>query len=192
MLERARAWSAVWRPVPTISTRSDPRCSAGLTGAIWRIEPSPKYSRCTFTAGKMNGSAAAALVALPALEPAAALEERDALARGIAGRRDAHRVERARVDVPLDALEREGLLEHFPERRVVEQRNRVVARDQHHRREPARAAFHDARGVGAVDVVAMHVLPRLEQVRHRAREVVGEHRERRRLDRAPRGAAHDR
>ena len=49
--------SAVWRPVPTTSTRSAPRCSAGLIGAIWRTEPSPKYSRCTFTAGKMNGSA---------------------------------------------------------------------------------------------------------------------------------------
>ena len=57
-LERARFWSCVCRPVPTISTRSAPRCSAGDTGAIWRIEPSPKYSRCTFTAGKMNGSAA--------------------------------------------------------------------------------------------------------------------------------------
>jgi hypothetical protein len=59
-LERARDWSSVCRPVPTISTRSAPRCSAGLTGAIWRIEPSPKYSRCTFTAGKMKGSAAEA------------------------------------------------------------------------------------------------------------------------------------
>ena len=57
MLERARDWSAVCRPVPTTSTRSAPRCSAGLIGAIWRTEPSPKYSRCTLTAGKMNGSA---------------------------------------------------------------------------------------------------------------------------------------
>jgi hypothetical protein len=59
-LERTRASSPVCRPVPTISTRSAPRCSAGLTGAIWRIEPSPKYSRLNFTAGKMNGSAAEA------------------------------------------------------------------------------------------------------------------------------------
>ncbi|MNC86761.1 hypothetical protein D3C83_24380 [compost metagenome] len=48
-------WS--WRPTPITSSRSAPRCRAGLTGAIWRIEPSPKYSRCTLTAGKMNGSA---------------------------------------------------------------------------------------------------------------------------------------
>ena len=36
MLERARFASAVCRPVPTTSTRSAPRCSAGLIGAIWR------------------------------------------------------------------------------------------------------------------------------------------------------------
>src|ERR1041384_3881987 len=118
MVERARFASCPWRPVPTISTRSAPRCSAGDTGAIWRIEPSPKYSRCTFIAGKMKGRRGEerrlelerhrrpdALVSLPALEAASALEERHALPRRIARRGHAGGVERARVDVGLDALE---------------------------------------------------------------------------------------
>ena len=36
MFERARVTSAAWRPVPTTRTRSAPRCSAGLTGAMNR------------------------------------------------------------------------------------------------------------------------------------------------------------
>ena len=58
VLDRARGVSAAaCRPVPTIMTRSAPRCRAGLTGAICRMEPSPKYSRLMRTAGKMKGSA---------------------------------------------------------------------------------------------------------------------------------------
>src|ERR1043165_9271953 len=105
MFERARAWSCVCRPVPTISTRSAPRCSAGLTGAIWRIEPSPKYSRCTLTHGKMKGNAAQCCeefqlkrdgsangrVALPPSESAAALEEQHALAVRVTRRGHASR-----------------------------------------------------------------------------------------------------
>ena len=47
----------IWRPTPITNSRFAPRCKAGLTGAIWRIEPSPKYSRLRRMAGKMKGSA---------------------------------------------------------------------------------------------------------------------------------------
>src|SRR5512135_2539603 len=78
------------------------------------------------------------LIALPALESGTALEERHALARSVARRGHARRVQRAGVDVLLDALELKARLEHLPQRRVVEQRNRVVPRYEHHRRKPAR------------------------------------------------------
>ena len=54
-------WSAYpFIVTPMTSTLVAPRCSAGLSGAIWRIEPSPKYSRLIAVAGKMNGIAAEA------------------------------------------------------------------------------------------------------------------------------------
>ena len=44
------------------NTRCAPRCTAGDSGADWRIDPSPHHSRCpptgSGTAGKMNGIAA--------------------------------------------------------------------------------------------------------------------------------------
>ena len=58
--------------VPITSTRSAPRCSAGLTGAIWRIEPSPKNSRFTLYAGKRKGIALDAMrcsTRMPVLMP---------------------------------------------------------------------------------------------------------------------------
>src|SRR5919109_89398 len=98
MVERARFCSAFGRPVPTISTRSAPRGGA---------DP---------------------LVTLPALEAAAALEEGDALAARVAGGGDAHGVQRPGIHMRLDALERQVPLEHARERRVVEERDRVLAR----------------------------------------------------------------
>src|SRR5256885_5225592 len=41
-------------------------------------------------------------------------------------------------------------------------------------RSPARAALQDVPGVGAVDVLAAHVLPHLEQAADGTREVVGD------------------
>src|SRR6185369_2829742 len=58
--------------------------------------------------------------------------------------------------------------------------------------QPARAAAHDVAGVGAVDVVAVHVLPDFQEIAHAAAEIVGEHRQRGGVDRARRGAAEDR
>ncbi len=49
----------VWR-TPMTSTRSAPKCSAGLIGASCPVEPSPKYSRFTLIAGNTKGIAAEA------------------------------------------------------------------------------------------------------------------------------------
>ena len=133
-----------------------------------------------------------ALVALPALEAAAALEEGDALPRGVAGGGHAHRVERAGVEVLLDFFGGDVLFQQVAQGRVVEQRDRVAAREQHRRREPARTALHDVPGVGAVDVMAVHALPERQQPRHPTGEVVGRGREAGDVDRAGRGTGEDR
>jgi hypothetical protein len=49
------------RPAPITRIRSAPRWIAGLIGASWRIEPSPKYSRWMRTAGNRNGMALEAI-----------------------------------------------------------------------------------------------------------------------------------
>ena len=46
---------------PITNTLRAPRCKAGLMGAVWRIDPSPKYSPWIATAGKMMGIAADAI-----------------------------------------------------------------------------------------------------------------------------------
>lgn len=52
------------RPAPITRMRLAPRCTAGEMGALWRMEPSPKYSvppsKPSCTGGNTNGMAAEA------------------------------------------------------------------------------------------------------------------------------------
>ena len=53
-----RKFSGLRLPLTPITTiRSAPKCNAGLIGAIWRMAPSPKYSRSKNTAGNTVGIA---------------------------------------------------------------------------------------------------------------------------------------
>src|SRR3954468_5839328 len=113
-----------------------------------------------------------ALVALPALQTAAALEEGHALAGGVARGGYAHGVERAGVEVQPDFFGRDILFQEGAQGRVVEKGHRVAPRHEHRGGEPACAALHDAPGVGAIDVVAVHALPERKEPRHRAGEVI--------------------
>jgi hypothetical protein len=94
--------------------------------------------------------------------------------------------------VLLDAFHGQALLEQLAQRRIVQQRDRIAPRKQHHRAQPARPRAQDVQGIGAVHVRAAHVLPEFKQVADGAREVVRVRGERGGVDRTGRGAAKDR
>src|SRR6185437_1347906 len=118
------------------------------------------------------------LRALPALDLVGRLEEAAALPGRVARARDRDGIERARVDVRLDAREVEPAGEEALERAVVQERDALVAQEraEEESHDPTRGIRDDTGEVGAIDVPRLAVPPDLEEIVHRAPEVVGVHR----------------
>jgi len=138
-----------------------------------------------------------ALRASPGQDVLDGIVEGHVQAGAVTGRRDGQRLQMAFAHRLLDRRRAHHALQQVGRRCVVQQRARPrapPARDQPahgEQRQPARAGADHAQRVGAVDLVGVEVLPHLGQHAHRLVEVRAAAGQRRRVDRAGRGAGDD-
>ncbi len=139
----------------------------------------------------------AALRARPGRHMRAGFIEGDVLASGVARCGDRQRRQLAAVQQVRDFLQRQLGLEQLQKRRIVQQRARfavVPARQrpaQRQQAQPARAAAHHTKGIGAVDLAGGEIAPHPRQALHGQVEMVGAAGKTCGIDRAGRGAHGD-
>ena len=137
------------------------------------------------------------LRAHPGLHRHGRLVEGEVFARAVARGRDGQRAQVAVLHQARQAVERHQLLQQVRQRRVVEQRARLLAPPARQQpRQPvehAPAARHveQVQPVGAVHLLGPELLPHVGDVAHRVVEVRRAASQRRRVDGAGRGAGDD-
>ena len=131
---------------------------------------------------------------LPPFRTRRGLEETDRLARAVTRSGHRERIQRVGVYALPDAAELHVSAEQACERRVVQQRNRVVPGQatDHERQQPLQSLTEYADDIGSVDMMDVEVLPHLKHAAHRTMKIPRSRRQGRGIDGARRCSADDR